>query len=682
MTLAEVDDSARSIPLVRQLWDARLAGLRSILTLLDAATDPANFKSQSWHDLNRALGELTAVRNELLAMLIALAPFDTRDISSPDRRDHHRDSGKYGAALLSECDAVVDAVLDGIERGEIHVLADRRLSALTPGTPSVALPSAAEALAVTFAMDTVPVDADGAFSAAKVFEAFKYENERLLAYLLTHMRSLGVEPIDDMLAMVSICGWIASAPDPVLAWQSFRSLTLRLRFASQQLQPSPLEEADSSELDGHAGKSVVNDVLLHLTRREEALRQGRRLVQARFKEFLSTDDTELGAHALADAYRRLLEGPVREYGWSMRRLVIGTWEPTPTVGMLSEAFGADGWLAPAINPILFPDVRNGQAHEALEWDGRRQVFMANGTDVELQRVDVAVANAMSFALGCEAALAHWRGTQVVVGAMAPAPNEPGRMAPWRRAEALFGTNGLRLISFRHNAAHADLRLERLHRQDINPTFQALVHARRLLPGVETFSVYADESTGSSDPRLTVTAAALEATYPVWVKAREAFDAMPLAAFLPANLNARLVDEPEQVAATAVSWIALDDALSAIDEQPLRWTTENQWLAKTRIDVARFALQQCEGALANPRHLVEVRQLLDRLFDDLSSLVGRIDAREIDDLASVVHLREQWTSLGPVARLPRITSERDDQSHGYSRHAGRRTSTPFDRFTTM
>lgn len=189
------------------------------------------------------------------------------------------------------------------------------------------------------------------------------------------------------------------------------------------------------------------------------------------------EDSEAGAHALADAYRRLVDGPVREFGWAMRCLALGTWSPTPTVGILTQAFSTDGWLTPAVAPMLLPNIRNGQAHEALAWDGRREAFVVEGVDVDLKRVDIAVAGAMSFTLGCEAALAYWNSQQVVPGAVAPGRDEPGRMAPWQRAEALFGSNGLRLISFKHNALNSEIRVERLHRQDINPTLQSLVHAR-------------------------------------------------------------------------------------------------------------------------------------------------------------------------------------------------------------
>lgn len=663
-----------------------MAGLRVILVRLDAALDPSRYQSDSWADLSDALGTLASARHELVAMLVALAPFDARGLPGSEARVPHTPrsaSSVVGTELLKACDEAIDAVLDAVEGGETPRRLDTPMCSRDVRTPTIALSLPAEVLATTFAMSTVPVDGNGAFSAAKVFEAYKYSNSRLLGYLLAHMRSLGVEPVEDMLAMVSISGWIASAPDAVLAWQSFRAMALRLRHPAVVEGPVTTEGSDGQEaFDDEAPAPVLLDALSHLARRDEALRQGRRLIHARIKEFVLTEDAEVGAHALADAYRRLVDGPVREFGWAMRRLSIGTWNPTPTVGLLAEAFSTDEWLGRAVTPMLLTEVRNGQAHEDLVWDGRRNLFVVDGSDVDLRRVDIAVADAMSFALGCEAALAYWNATQVELGAVAPGPEEPGRMAPWRRAEALFGTNGLRLISFKHNAQTAEIRVERLHRQDINPTLQALVHARRLLPEVESFAVFSEEEAAGSEPLIAVAAGALDATYPVWVKAREAFDSMPLAAFLPANLNARLRDEAEEDAVRAIGWIALDDALSAIDEHPGLWTVEDVWVTQTRVDVARFALLQCETTLGDPSQLEGLRFVLDAVFADLDRVVGETHESAIDRLDSVMALRSSWAALGPVERLPRVADVREDLSPGYLGRAVRRVSTPYDRFTSM
>ncbi len=169
------------------------------------------------------------------------------------------------------------------------------------------------------------------------------------------------------------------------------------------------------------------------------MRQSRRNTESSLRVVRSTKDREEAAHALADAYRRLVEGPVRHYGWAMRCLAVGSWTLPPLIGALASGFASDPWLRAAITPALLPEVRNGQAHEALEWNGRREVFVVEGIDIGYGRVDAAVADCMSFALGCEAAFTYWSALAVSPVEMFPTVGQPGRTAGWRRVEALFGT---------------------------------------------------------------------------------------------------------------------------------------------------------------------------------------------------------------------------------------------------
>lgn len=90
---AELRDSARSIPLLRQLWEARLAGLRVILVRLDAALDPSRYQSDSWADLSDALGTLASARHELVAMLVALARIRSSCSAHPEKREQRGRDG-------------------------------------------------------------------------------------------------------------------------------------------------------------------------------------------------------------------------------------------------------------------------------------------------------------------------------------------------------------------------------------------------------------------------------------------------------------------------------------------------------------------------------------------------------------------------------------------------------------
>lgn len=687
--LPEIVNSARSVPLVRELWSARLAAIPRLLKHVEEAASPEAFEPRTYEALQASITRLGAARDSLVAMLIALAPFDSRDLpvglDAGDLAVGEQDASEGApglrcgvvvaedasatattahmlrSGLLEAVDRVIDDVLDAIEADVRPPRVTAELANVALPVPTIAVTDRGTALAVAFGMDAVPIDDLGAFSASRVFEAHKYANAPLVSYLMAHMQSFSVEPVDDPLAMVLMTGWIVQATDAVLAWQTLRQALLRI---GNDVQAAPVVVTDSdrprgsgSEVMGQrAGQTQVdgcNDsavevlslVLDHLRDREEALRQSRRVILSATQVLRTTADAEEAAHALADVYRRLVEGPVRQYGWALRCLAAAAWNRLPMVGSLAEAFGPDRWLRAAIVPNLLPDVRNGQAHEALEWDGRRSVYVVEGVDVEWERVDIASANCMSFALGCEAALVHSHALAAEPGATFPTAGQPGRTAAWRRVEALFGTNGLRISSFTFNALRLEAHVERLDREDINPSLQALIHARRLLPHIETFAYFTPDQ---ASPVIEVDARALDANHPVWVHAREHFDCIPLSTFLPANLSARLRHETEAGAAHAVAWIAADCALDAVDGSPPIWLAEDLWLVNARLEHARLALRQTIPMLEEQPALVVTVRTLDQVQRDLGRLLPFTRATEVDQRPSILRLRALWTAWGPVS----------------------------------
>lgn len=678
----ELAASARSLPLVRDLWSSRLIALVTLVQRFEAAASPEAFAVWSYRGLSASLARLDVARLDVLALLIALAPFDCRDLPTNDPdgdtpRQPLRTStaaAALGSDLVDALDAIIDGVLAAIEAGEVPPPITTRLSAMVPTVPTIAVEDRGTAVALAFGMSAVPVDVDGSFSASRVFEAHKYENAKLLAYLLTHMKSLGLEPTDDILSMILTTGWVAQAPDPVFAWQTLRSAMLRLEAAEGTSQ------ATAAGTDRVVVRpAVLDEVLAHLATREESLRQSRRIVESTTRRLRTTAHDEERAHALADIYRSLVEGPVRQYGWAMRCLAAGAWTPPPMLGTLAAGFAADPWLNAAVLPKLLPGIRNGQAHEALEWDGRRGVYVVEDTAVDYGRVDIATADCMSFALGCEAAFAHWRALTAAPDGRFPSVGQPGRMAEWRRVEALFGTNGLRINTFEFNALRVEARVERLDQQDINPSLQALVHARQLLPHAESFAYFISEA---DEPAIEVTAAALDATHPVWLHARDLFNTMPLSTFLPANLSARMRCEPERIATQAAAWIALDCTLDAIDGLPPIWRAEDLWLAIARVKHARLALRQSIPITAHPDRLESAAEVLGSVQAELGTLLPFARADQFDLRLPIMRLRALWTDWGPVARMPGVSNVRHDKSPGYHLRPQRRTSSPHGHWTNI
>jgi hypothetical protein len=456
---------------------------------------PSLFEPERGFDeLRQSTRHAFELRGELASLIGALAPFQPFP------------SGLV-RTLANQVDESIGAALGAVERGE-RPPSPTDFATTAARWPMQSETAAGHALRDTFAMSGDPVDDAQDFSPSRVFEAYKYGSGGLLGVVLPHMASLGLEPVDDVLTLVCVCGWLAASPNPVQSFIVMRSMRERLSAAA-----------------AHGEVAVITAIFERLDVRDEALRQSRRRAYAALKAAIAERDSEAQAHLRADAYKRLLEGAVREYAWMMRALRCGAWSTPPTLGPLRDAVVADrDWLSELLEPILLTKVRNGQAHEALEWDGRRGTYVVDGESVSPSQLRDATIGAAALARGCEAALAHHLGRTVTPTASLPAPGEVGRMRAWRRAEAFMGTNGLRVDHFGFNSNKIELRLERFDREDINPCFAAMLLTNRVLPGFDEFVVY---RTGDNEPVVRVSRAALDLTDPVWSAAVASFAALPL-----------------------------------------------------------------------------------------------------------------------------------------------------------
>jgi hypothetical protein len=121
-----------------------------------------------------------------------------------------------------------------------------------------------------------------------------------------------------------------------------------------------------------------------------------------------------------------------------------------------------GGLATVTADVVIPKLRNGEAHETLVWDGFAEQFSTEGVQISPSQVVASVQLAQSFVAGCEAGLAAVRFLDLPDEVPSlPDHNEQGRMPAWRRVQAFFGTNRLRLLDASLNTRHATLWVERL-----------------------------------------------------------------------------------------------------------------------------------------------------------------------------------------------------------------------------
>jgi len=390
----------------------------------------------------------------------------------------------------------------------------------------------------------------------------------------------------------------------------------------------------------------------HLTQMEPAVRRARSAA-ARASAVVrnSSIDTEARANALVDSYKRLVEGPFRQFAWALYCLSRGTWHDPPTLGPLRERLvAAGGGLGVMVADVVIPELRNGEAHETLVWDGFAEQFTTDGVQIPPQTVVASAELAQCFIAGCEAGLTVLRFLELPEALpLLPDHNDQGRMPIWRRVQAFFGTNSLRLLDASLNTRHAALRVERLRAVDVNPCLQALVLARRLMPNVESFSV----SVAGGDAVIIVSAAALTASMPAWEFVIANLDQIPLSTFMPANLDARMHHEEQSVAIRSIAWIAADDAVGVIDGSPEIWSAEDRTLIEIRLRAVELAVRCTNDWLGSPaprlRSVAEsVSSLRQWVADQQPS-----GSDSADDRPEMLRLRLQWENWGPVLRHPLI-----------------------------
>jgi hypothetical protein len=131
----------------------------------------------------------------------------------------------------------------------------------------------------------------------------------------------------------------------------------------------------------------------------------------------------------------------------------------------------------------------------------------------------------------------------------------------RYAVSHFGTNGLRLVDWRATDSWFGATIEDLPPSRLNQCMQALVWCSEILPEVEYFQV---SVVGAAAPAIEVARYPLQETYRLWWLARPWFSVMPMSVFLAVNTAARLKIEPAEDAARAAAWLALNDAILALD----------------------------------------------------------------------------------------------------------------------
>lgn len=473
------------------------------------------------------------------------------------------------------------------------------------------------------------------FEPHRIVRHFAHRPASLIRRLRPHLLALGLPPVRDPLTAVCIVGWIVVAPDPVVAANVLRH--------------------GSGLFLSKEGDEVALSVLRAVRARDNATSQLDRQLRLSLSSARALHRREDQAHQLVDAYRRVLEGPIRHGGWFMRCLDANEFRPVPMLSEVRDAMTKrGGQLAAIAAHVVLSDLRNGQVHETLEWDGARSTYLSEGEAVTESRFAHALEVGLSFDRGWSASVAFARDRDDTVGDAWDADGTLDGGAPrWVRAQAAFASNEIDLDDLEITPEGTVARISTLTRATINPCLQTLLWARLLLEPSQTYRVL---RSGSDGVLVDVDGDALDRTMPVWSEARRhfvsgLFDSLPLSTFLPANHNARTRHESGSKATQAAAWIALDDLLDAINSPPRGHPDRRLDQLAARFRLAALALEAID--IPESRKVRAARAAIQDLCTEAELAQHRNDRRFNDGSEAVRRVRDLWSAWGPVSRMPGV-----------------------------
>jgi len=412
-------------------------------------------------------------------------------------------------------------------------------------------------------------DDRGAFAIHRALSAWHGRYDALAARLAIVLRPITDDPPDVVNAV-----W----PTAGLVLTNRPLLTLRAAVMVRSA-------IDSALAHGPDRASAFRALKLRVERGRAShlgiLRAGAAIAAAR-----SDDERAL---AELDLYRRMVEGQLRPWAWTLLRARGRSGSEPQKLSALRDQLMADGdpVMLDAAAAIL-PAVRNAAAHEDAWWDGAAGVLRV-GDNATTTRVELHDATERAYALmsGAESALACARAASPRLAAFLDAEDPHGGLPAINEMTALnhFGTNGLRVRNVQREGSTLAIALDELAVEQVNRCIQAVMIASRYLTFTERFRVSAP---GLDHDALDLNRAALDATFVVWQQARLGFDTMPTSTFLPAGAWARLAVELPDESARATAWLAVNDALHAYDEAHEPTSTTAREARATRL-AARLGL---------------------------------------------------------------------------------------------
>lgn len=263
-----------------------------------------------------------------------------------------------------------------------------------------------------------------------------------------------------------------------------------------------------------------------------------------------------------DLYRRMIEGQLRPWAWTLLRLLGRTDGRIPEIAQLrDQLIASKDRLAADAAQRLIVAARNVAAHEDYVWDEKLGALVIGDDAITEGELKAETERAYSFMCGAETGWAFSRAESPELTQLLDLDRATKTSVALssRAATAYYGTNGLRVTRWSCEQGKFSVELEHLDLQQVNPCIQATMWAAQHLRGVQRFTLNLADHT---NPVLEVGREILDAIFPHWLFASQYFNAMPPPVFDPVLTAARLVVECPSRAAEAAVWFALNNSIHA------------------------------------------------------------------------------------------------------------------------
>jgi hypothetical protein len=477
-------------------------------------------------------------------------------------------------------------------------------------------------------------DARGVFSPSRVIAQFHGREEeltRIVDRLLAVITPSPPNPIDGLRA----AGALFLGPRPLLALRS--AVQIRSLIANGLTDDEMKVAVPLRDLRARVDRSASNHTaMLGVTAR--------------------LADAQASAEQAAlrlDLYRRMIEGQLRPWAWTILRLRGRDLQRMPELASLRDQLRADNHpLCIEAAQVILPPARNASAHEDFEWDSRRGVLLVGDGEITVDALIDATERAYSLMSGAECGWTCARAESALLGDLLDADLTPatGKVIALHGALARFGTNGLHVHDWSFDEGVLCVTVDDVQFGSIDPCFQAVLEASRWV-GPDRVVVRTQQL---SDPVIDLPRKAIEVAEPVWLRSVASFRPLPLCTFLPANAANRLAVETPDTAARAIEWLALNDAAHAFNEAHDRWGGDRRVARlSARLELVSAAIEGARTLLpVDPVVLAEAMRLVRNARLAIASRsVEHVDAVE-------AAIRERLETSPMPHPLPTLHQARD------------------------